>query len=355
MSTSPQIKAALAALDTQLEAIEADVQVTLDQKDQTITVLNDTNAYLTQGLTMANAEKAALQAEYDAYRAAHPGTIPPPVEPPPVEPPPARKFLTGACPDTTVAAVGQEFGPTYVLREFDGAKGMAMVFERPADCDLLIGSVKLGALPTDAQWIKMLGTPAKPIFRDGDMICPNHEWDVKHLKALADGDTTAEAKRLATQQLNTAVHRQIVRLREAKQIPMVYTLDTLAIWRFSGGAQSPNLYLHEADYLGVDADGTTTQEGSSYPDWASTTILANIVSFVKAGKFKGWIAPEWGWPQLKTDTTGAKRIAAIRTQLPKFIQAGCLAAAWFNNDSKPEWKGYVLLPNEVTVWKSFGA
>jgi hypothetical protein len=335
MSESPSFDALYAAT----VALEADVDATFAQKDQTITNLNG-----------AVALQKVYIAELEQWKLTYPGTPPVPVPDPPVPPPPVPvgRTLFGACPRTTVAAVGSKFGPTYSLREFDNAKGTAMVFERPADCDRLHGSSKLGFLPSDAQLIKLFAP-----FKDGDFWSANHEWDVKHQNALKAGDASAEAKRLATQQVNNACYDAIVRLRDAKLIPFVWVVNTIAVWRFSGGAQSPNLYFCKADYLGVDMDGTTTQAGTSYPDWASTTILANIGSFVKASGYKGFTVPEFGWPQLLTDKDGAKRIAAIKAQIPRVVAAGALGVEWFDNDSNASWAGYPLNAAETAVWKAF--
>lgn len=43
-----------------------------------------------------DAERAAVQAAFDAYKASHPDTAPPPVDPPPVDPPPSTGWPTEA-------------------------------------------------------------------------------------------------------------------------------------------------------------------------------------------------------------------------------------------------------------------
>jgi hypothetical protein len=179
----------------------------------------------------------------------------------------------------------------------------------------------------------------------------NHEIDVKH---KSGNFSTAELP--AQLQLITDFHRSVKRLREAGQIPNVVTCHVLAGWRWSGGTESPNAYLAEADVIGIDLDGANTRTGSTaYLDW-TTPYIVNVKATAAAHYGGRWTVPEFGERRLDRDTTGSMRVAAYNTQVPKLAAAGAEDVLYFDNESDPAWEGYALVSSdEIAMWRAFVA
>lgn len=273
---------------------------------------------------------------------------PPPPPPPPVE---AASTAFGACVLTTEQGVLTRLGPKAGVRRFyrpqDGMKAPTV----PAGCSFFHVSWKPAQQPTIAQLI----AACRPL-RPGDGVTLHHELDVKHKQGLS----TAELDRLLKMQ--SQFHADIVDLRKAGDIPEVETWLVHAAWRYSGGSESPERYLADADVLGPDLDGANSRTKQSfYLDWASPVFIENITRVADRDYDGKWGAPEYGErlidsdDELATGTVGAKRLAAVREQVPKLVAAGARSVLWFDQESDPAWEGYPLTPIELPYWRELVA
>lgn len=274
-----------------------------------------------------------------------------PDPPPPPPLPEADHTEFGACLLTNEQGVLTRFGPKAGIRRFYGPSDGMAVPKVPTGCSFFHVSWKPGTQPSRTQLV----AACKPL-RKGDGVTLHHELDVKHKKGLS----TSELARLLDMQ--SKFHADIVALRDAGDIPDVLTWLVHAGWRYSGGNESPDQYMADADVLGPDLDGANSRIAQSfYVDWASSVFIGNITKAANA-RFGGrWGAPEYGERLLDIDdekatgVVGAKRLAAIKQQVPKLVAAGARSLLWFDNESNADWEGYPLTPAEVTYWRDLVA
>lgn len=272
--------------------------------------------------------------------------------PPPPPPPPLDKTEFGACLLTNEAGVLARFGPKASVRRFYTPTQGMTVPNVPAGCSFFHVSWKPATQPTRAQLI----AACRPL-RKGDGVTLHHEIDVKHKKGSV---SASELSRILGMQ--SQFHADIVALRQAGDIPAVETWLVHGGWRYSGGNESPDPYMADADVLGPDLDGANTRITQSfYLDWAATVFMSNITRVANRDFDGRWGAPEYGERLINSDdeqatgTVGAKRLTAVKLQVPKLVANGAESVLWFDNESSADWEGYPLTAVELPYWRELCA
>ena len=254
---------------------------------------------------------------------------------------PVAKTLFGACPDagSSPAGVVAKYGNGVAIRWFDSGDGISKVPVRPskAQCSLFHASWKvLGQTLTDANV-----TNACKNLLPGDKVTVEHEFDVKHKK---DGSAADLAARMAQVK---KFHEIVKRVR-----PDLVTVSVLAGWRFHPNGDDWAPYVGVADVLGVDLDGANDRK--AYVDW--TACLPEIKKMANLHYNGRWTCPEYGWPRLDTapeSTTGEKRLAEIKREMPTLLAAKPEEIIWFDYPTTPTYP--FTTAAEISYWKSLVA
>ena len=275
----------------------------LEQQNQEMHLTNlqliDRNLTLSRENDALKAENAALR-EHDATH----HEVPPP--PPPV----IKKPLIGISNGPKIDGACD--------RWFDSADGIGKVAPRrtKALCPRVHASWKLlgDPDPKDAQIVNAFKN-----LLDDDKVEAEHEIDVKYRKDIKNGVPRTQA--LATLQerirIKNRFYDQVVRLREAGDIPdvdVVATQSAWSFWQLAGGPKDAANYIAKADVLGVDLDGDDARDG--YMDYAEPTLLLAIVTFADQHYGGRWTAPEHGW----NSTVVGQRMPHFRRTIPAIAQ-----------------------------------
>lgn len=294
---------------------------TFDEFIRPVRELWDRAGLLAAGLSLANAEKAELQAKLDALTA--PPAVDPPPPPPPPPPPVTRRAVLGACPmkGAPLSGVVSKWGAGAALRVFQGGEFQPIV--APTGVGPVHLSFKPAAKLTDAAVIR-LGV----FLRDNDYCTVWHEADVKHKSGKI-----SDAQFAVYQGIQNDFHERVSRLRAAGNIPAFSTSCVLGGWRFRGGTDGdrPDKYLADADVLGVDLDGANNDR--SYYDW---TLCLPEIKRVATARYGGrWCVPEYAWGRRADDASGSIRAAEIRRQMPLILAANPETVCWFDFENVP--------------------
>jgi len=270
------------------------------------------------------------------------GIISSAVVPPDPEP---TETLLGVCPGNGVSNAISKWGPGIAIRYFQGGNFSAVSRPSRAQCSHWHHSCKPTSQPTDAIIVQMSN-----MLLEGDFVTLWHESDVKY---KSDGNLTVLNQRIAMQ---TQFYRDVKRLREAGTIKNIYTACVLAGWRFRGNAPSdtPDMFLSEADVIGIDLDGITAPSNpNNYYDWGATNVL-NEVNRVKQLKTYGGRCcyPEYAWAKSPSDT--GQRIVMINQVTPRLITITKPdTICWFDYEN-PAIPGEPLTTSqEIAAWKAW--
>jgi hypothetical protein len=318
-------------------------QAQIDQLWRTVRLLE-------QGLTLSNAEKAALAAQLAACRDNQPDPDPDP-DPPPPDPLVAVQF--GACPrnGSNLASVRTLFGSKSDARWFDAGMGVDRIPDPP---DGMGGHASWKTLQDGAIFVEGVRAAVSQLDPELWLIETEHEHDVKHQKA--GGTATANAQLAQRLELKADFHdaATIVDHRWAER-----TVSTVAWWRFSSDQEYDEyvrLYVGKAAILGVDFDGIDSVAGKPYADYGGDLDAMERIRDAADRFYDGRVTGgEFGWPQRPDDQTGALRAQAIRRQVPLIVAAlpDIVQLHLFDSASFP---GYPLVDDvEVEAWRSFVA